>query len=198
MSVSEPDPIFFADEAGFRAWLAENHTMANEVWVGFYRKDSGLGGMGYPAAVDQALCFGWIDGIRKKLDERSYANRFTPRKPRSNWSNVNIKRVAELTAEGRMAPSGVAAFEARTAGNSGVYSFEQPEAAFPGDFAARFAANQGAWDFFLAQAPHYRRAATHWVLSAKREETRLRRLETLIADSAAGLWISLMRRPTAG
>jgi uncharacterized protein YdeI (YjbR/CyaY-like superfamily) len=148
----------------------------------------------YKAAVDEALCFGWIDGIRKKIDDVSYTNRFTPRRPRSNWSNINIARVGELTAEGRMHPAGLAAFEARTPERSGVYSFEQREPGLPPEFEAAFRADPAAWTYFEAQPAHYRRISAHWVMSAKRDETRQRRLKQLMADSAAGEWISMLRR----
>jgi uncharacterized protein YdeI (YjbR/CyaY-like superfamily) len=186
---------FFRNAAGFRRWLEKHHSSAQELWVGFYRKDASRRGITYPEAVDEALCFGWIDGIRKSLDAESYTNRFTPRKPQSNWSNVNTRRVAELTAEGRMHPAGLKAFAAREASRAGVYSFENRDAAkFSREQEARFRGNAGAWAFFKTQPPGYRKTAIWWVVSAKREETREKRLATLIEDSSNGLRIAMLRR----
>jgi uncharacterized protein YdeI (YjbR/CyaY-like superfamily) len=182
-----PKLTFFAGAAAFRRWLEKNHASAAELWVGFYRKDSGKGGLTYPEALDEALCFGWIDGIRKKTAPDSYTNRFTPRKPGSIWSKVNVGHVGRLTAAGHMQPAGLAAFQARTAAKTGVYSFERSApATLPPAFERKFRAAKQAWVFFHAQPPGYRRLALHYVTSAKQEATRLRRLERLIADSAAG------------
>ena len=190
------DVHFFETPEEWRRWLEQNHARATEVWVGMYRKGSGTPSITWPQAVDEALCFGWIDGIRKSIDETRYKNRFTPRKKGSNWSQVNIARVAALTKEGRMAPAGQAAFEARDPKKSGVYSFEQREAPTLGAaFERQFRANAKAWAFFQGQAPYYRRVATFWVVSAKQQATRERRLATLIEDSAAGRRIGPMRRP---
>lgn len=180
-------PMFFATPAEFRAWLAEHHASATELVVGFYKKGSGRPSITWPESVDQALCYGWIDGIRRGLDADSYTIRFTPRKPRSTWSAVNIKRAKELIDEGLMQPAGRAAFEARADDRSAIYSYEQRHGAVlaPGH-EQRFRANPTAWAFFQAQPPSYRKVAVYWVTSAKREETRLRRLDTLIAHSAAG------------
>ena len=154
--------------------------------------------MTWPEAVDEALCFGWIDSVRKSLDETSYANRFTPRKTRSTWSAVNIKRVQELTAQGRMRPEGLRAFAARAAEASGTYSYEQRDAVELGDtYEKQFRANDVAWNFFQAQAPSYRKAAIWWVVSAKREETRQRRLTALIDDSASGRRVASLIPPSA-
>ena len=154
--------------------------------------------MTWPEAVDEALCFGWIDGVRKSIDETSYAIRFTPRKTRSTWSAVNIRRVQELTAQGRMRPAGLRAFAARVEGKSGIYSYEQRDVAELGDpYERQFRANSAAWDFFQAQAPSYRKAAIWWVVSAKKEETRQRRLTALIDDSAAGRRIASLTPPSA-
>jgi uncharacterized protein YdeI (YjbR/CyaY-like superfamily) len=161
-----------------------------------YKKGSGRPSITWPEAVDEALCYGWIDGIRKSIDDTRYKNRFTPRRKGSNWSDVNIARVAALTKEGRMRPTGLAAFEARVPEKSGVYSFEQREAVTLGEtFEHRFRQNAKAWAFFESQAPYYRRVATFWVMSAKQEATRERRLAALIDDSAAGRRIGPMRRP---
>ncbi len=187
--------IFFATPAEFRAWLAANHATADELWAGYYKKGSGRPSMSWPEAVDQALCYGWIDGIRKSLDEISYTNRFTPRRKGSNWSAVNIRRARELIEQGLMQPAGLAAFEARDAARDEHYSYERQMAALDEGLEAEFRANAAAWTYWEAQPAHYRRGAMHWVISAKREDTRRKRLATLIADSAAGQWIALYRRP---
>jgi uncharacterized protein YdeI (YjbR/CyaY-like superfamily) len=179
-------PHYFTSPLKFHQWLEKNHAAAAELWVGFYKKSSGKPSITYPEALDEALCFGWIDGIRKSVDEERYTIRFTPRQPGSNWSNVNIKRVKELTAAGRMRPVGLAAFEARTAEKSGVYSYENRPRRLSAEYEQKFRANQQAWEFFQSQAPYYQRTACAWVMTAKKEETRLRRLTALIEDSAQG------------
>lgn len=187
MSLTPTDVKFFARPAEFQKWLARNHDKAQEVWVGFYRKGSGRPSMTWPESVDEALCVGWIDGIRKRLDDESYTNRFTPRKARSTWSAVNIARVAELTREGRMRPAGLAAFARRSDAKSRIYAYEQRKTATFDEVAERqFRANVKAWEFFQAQPPPYRQTATYRVTSAKKEETRQKRLAVLIEDSAAG------------
>jgi uncharacterized protein YdeI (YjbR/CyaY-like superfamily) len=180
-------PTFFAAPADLRAWLVENHERESELLVGFHKKATGRPSITWPEAVDEALCFGWIDGIRRSLGDESYTIRFTPRKARSTWSAVNIARAKELVAEGRMRPAGLAAFEARSDDRSAIYAYEQRHGATlaPDDERA-FRANERAWDFFQAQPAWYRRNALWWVVSAKREETRARRLRTLIEDSANG------------
>ena len=183
---------FFASPAGFRAWLAKNHVGVCELTVGFYRKDSGKGGMTYAQALDEALCFGWIDGVRHKLDELSFSIRFTPRNSGSIWSRVNVAHTERLIAAKRMTATGMKVFEARQAHKTGVYSFEQKTHAFGAPLEKIFRANRTAWKFWETQPPGYRRVATHWVTSAKREETRLRRLSQLIADSAAGNRLGLV------
>lgn len=187
------DPTFFETPDDFRAWLAAHHDTADELWVGYYRKDSGRPGITWPESVDQALCYGWIDGIRKRLDEYSYTNRFTPRRKGSNWSAVNRKRAEELIALGLMQPAGLAAYEARD-NKAQEYAYEGGTQPLDTAYEAEFRATAGAWAYWEAQPPHYRRGATHWVMSAKREDTRRKRLATLIADSAAGRWIALYRR----
>ena len=189
------EPIFFASLEEFRAWFAANAASATELLVGFYKKGSGLPSITWPEAVDEALCVGWIDGVRRGRDATSYTIRFTPRKPRSIWSAVNIARVAALTAEGRMRPAGVTAFEARVAERSAIYAYEQQDdpALTPAEEAA-FRAESGAWDFFATQRPSYRRPALWWIVSARRPETRARRLATLIADSAAGRTLAHLTR----
>ena len=181
------DPTFFATPAAFRAWLAEHHATRDELWVGYHKKDSGKPSITWPESVDEALCYGWIDGIRKSLGPESYVIRFTPRKPRSNWSAVNVARVAELTKAGRMQPAGLAAFEKRVPERTAVYEYEQatrPEAALDAASERAFRANAAAWAFFQAQPAGYRKLFTRWVTSAKREETRARRLATLVDTSA--------------
>lgn len=187
MALTPTDVKFFATPADFRKWLAANHAKARELWVGFYKKESGRPSITWPESVDEALCVGWIDGIRKRLDEQSYVIRFTPRKAQSIWSAVNIARAAELTREGRMQPAGLAAFKRRSNAKSAIYAYEQrTTAAFDEKSERQFRANAKAWEFFQSQPPWYRRTATYRVISAKRDETRQKRLATLIADSAAG------------
>jgi uncharacterized protein YdeI (YjbR/CyaY-like superfamily) len=192
-------PRFFSTPSAFRAWLQKNHDGATELWVGFHKKGSGTPSITWPQAVDQALCFGWIDGVRRGIDESSYAIRFTPRTSRSTWSAVNIRRAQELQRDGLMHPGGLAAFQRRTDDRSAIYSYEQRRDAELGiDYERRFRANEEAWRFFESQAPWYRRTATYWVVSAKKEETRLRRLATLISDSHEGRTVGRLTRPARG
>jgi uncharacterized protein YdeI (YjbR/CyaY-like superfamily) len=177
-------PTFFATPARFRTWLARNHDKATELYVGFYRKDSGKGGITYAEALDEALCFGWIDGVRRKIDHESYTNRFSPRKSRSYWSDVNIAKAKALQAAGRMMPPGLAAFERRDEARAARYSFEAKNAAFDAPSLKTFRSNRTAWAYFSARAPGYRRLMTFWVMSARQQATRDRRLATLIAWSA--------------
>jgi len=187
---------FFQSPSEWRQWLEAHHADTQELTVGFYKKGSGTPSITWPESVDEALCVGWIDGIRKSVNADSYMIRFTPRRRGSIWSNVNIKRAGDLIAGKRMKPAGVAAFEARTPEKSGVYLFEQRESPELGaDAKAAFKANAKAWKFFTGQPPGYQRLATWWVVSAKREETKSRRLATLIGDSAAGRRIGPLRRP---
>lgn len=189
---------FFETPANFRRWLKKHHETATELWVGFHKKASGRPSITWPESVDEALCFGWIDGIRKKLDEESYVIRFTPRQPRSTWSAVNTRRVTELIEAGRMQPAGLRAFERRDPARSGVYSFEQREhAKLSPSQEKQFRAHKTAWAFFQAQPPGYRKIVTFWVTSAKQEATRERRLQLLIRDSAAGRRIGLLQREPA-
>jgi uncharacterized protein YdeI (YjbR/CyaY-like superfamily) len=180
-------PRFFATPAEFRTWLAANHERATELLVGFYKKGSGKASISWPESVDEALCYGWIDGVRRSLGDESYTIRFTPRQPRSIWSNVNVAKVQALLAAGRMAPAGIAAWERRDPVRSGLYSFERAEPkAFDEQLQQRFVRNRSAWKYFKAQPPGYRKLATHYVTSAKRAETRDRRLAALIECSARG------------
>ena len=189
-------PTFFATPSEFRSWLEENHARVPELSVGFYKTGSGRPSITWPEAVDQALCFGWIDGVRRGIDDVSYMIRFTPRKATSFWSAVNIKRVGELAALGQMTAAGTRAFEQRAGERSGVYSYEQSKTVRLDDaYEQRFRANEQAWNFFTSQAPWYQRAAIWWVVSAKREETRLRRLAALIADSERGRTVAPLTRP---
>ncbi|MBV9485097.1 MAG: YdeI/OmpD-associated family protein [Frankiaceae bacterium] len=180
------EPIFFASPEDWRAWLSEHHATATECLVGFVKVTTGEAGMTWSESVDQALCFGWIDGVRRRLDDRSYTIRFTRRKPGSNWSAINVKKVADLETAGLMTDAGRAAFERRSEKRTAIYAYEKAAEAFAPEEAAEFEARQEAWRFFTDQAPWYQRNATHWVVSAKREETRRRRFKQLIEDSAAG------------
>ena len=180
------DVIFFASPEELRAWFDEHHQMADQLWVGYHRKATGRPTVTWPEAVDEALCVGWIDGIRYRLDDTRHAQRFTPRRKGSIWSAINTKRAGELIAEGRMQPAGRAAFEVRSPEKTAIYSYERETAAFSDDQQRRFEADASAWAFFGAQAPSWRRAITHWVSSAKREETRERRFNQLLEDSRAG------------
>jgi len=177
---------FFKSPGDFRKWLQKYHASTQELLVGYYKKSSGRPSMTWPESVDQALCFGWIDGIRKSVDEVSYTIRFTPRRPGSIWSSINIKRVEELTKDGLMQPAGLKAFEARKENKSGIYSYEQRSAELPPPYEKRLRQNKAAWEFFYAQPAWYRKQAFWWVVSAKKEETRLKRLEKLIEESAQG------------
>ena len=189
----ESKPIFFSTPAGFRKWLTKNHSNVTEQWVGFYKKDSGKPSITWPESVDQALCYGWIDGIRKNIDEESYMIRFTPRKKGSNWSTINIKRVAELKKQGVMKPAGLKIFEARDPAKAPMYSFEQLEKKLSVSYEKKIKANKKAWLFFQSQAPYYRRTAGWWVISAKQEQTRMKRLEILITSSERGERIPMLR-----
>lgn len=174
-------PVFFATPEELAAWLEEHHETEDELWVGLYKKGTGKPSVTWPQVVEQVLRFGWIDGVRRGIDEQSYANRITPRRAGSNWSAINVAKVEELKARGLMKPAGLRAYEARRADRTGVYSFERREAAqLPAEFEQRFRAEPNAWAWWEGRPPGYRRTATHWVVSAKRPETRERRLAQLI------------------
>lgn len=190
------DVVFFETPDDLRQWFEQNHDQAKELWVGYYRKDSGKTGITWAESVDQALCFGWIDGIRKSVDSTSYANRFTPRRKGSTWSAVNIKRVGELTELGLMKPAGLKAFEARKEDKSSVYSYEQEQQEFSAEQEAQLKATPAAWEFFQAQAASYRKAVIWWVISAKKEETKVSRLAQLIEESAQGKTMAQFTRRT--
>jgi len=179
-------PRFFKTSADFRKWLAANHDSTDELIVGFYRKDSGKPSITWPESVDQALCFGWIDGVRKSFGPDSYTIRFTPRKPRSIWSAVNVKRATQLIEDGLMQPAGLRAFERRDEAKTNQYSYERAHAELDAAQVKCFRANKKAWTFFQAQPPSYRRLTSWWVVSAKQEATREKRLAILIATSEAG------------
>ena len=189
-------PVFFKSANELRKWLQRNHGKTSELWIGFYNVKSGKKGVTHKEAVDEALCFGWIDGIRKGLDEESYVNRFTPRKKNSIWSNINTKRINELIKEGKVHQAGLEAFRNRSEGKAGIYSFEQDSHQLSPDFERKFRANKKAWKFFTSKAPWYQRTSIHWVTSAKQEATRLKRLEILISDSAKEKTIAPLTRPT--
>ena len=189
MSQSEPgsspeSAVFFESREAFIAWLDEHHTVVPAYWVGLYKKGSGRVNMTWPESVDAALCFGWIDGQGKSLGEEARAIRFSPRRKGSIWSAVNVRRVGELAEQGLVRPAGQAAFAARRDDRTAIYSHEQEMPEFAAAQLAAFQENAAAWAFFSARPPSYRKAATWWVISAKREETRDRRMQTLIEDSA--------------
>jgi uncharacterized protein YdeI (YjbR/CyaY-like superfamily) len=179
-------PTHFASGREFRAWLAKNQASVSELWVGFYKKSAKRPGITYGEALDEALCYGWIDGVRYSVDELSYKIRFTPRKAKSIWSRVNVRHVERLQKLGKMAASGRKAFQAREQHRTGIYAFEQKRPGLVAKHKRLFRANKAAWEFFSSQAPWYQRTVSHWVSSAKHEETKMRRLATLIADSEAG------------
>ncbi len=179
-------PTFFAKQADFRNWLAKNHQKETELVVGFYKVGSGKESMTWPQSVDEALCFGWIDGVRTSIDEESYQIRFTPRKSNSIWSAVNIKKIEILTKQGLMQPAGLASFEKLKEGKSRIYSHEIKSAAFSTDLEKQFRANKRAWTYFEALAPSYKKTSINWVMSAKQDATKIKRLNMLIADSEAG------------
>jgi uncharacterized protein YdeI (YjbR/CyaY-like superfamily) len=188
-------PIYFRSPLEFRVWLERHHEVEQELWVGFYKKGTGEPSLTWPESVDEALCVGWIDGVRRRIDADRYMIRFTPRKPRSKWSAVNLKRVEELSRLGRLRPAGRQVFDGRVAVPAG-YSYEARKTAELGDdYERRFRRRPKAWAFFRSQPPWYRRTATWWVVSAKKEETRLKRLARLIDDSAHGRTLGQLTRP---
>ena len=176
-------PTFFTDQTGFRKWLEKNHKKENELLVGYYKVNSGIPCMTWSQSVDEALCFGWIDGIRRSIDSQSYCIRFTPRRPTSIWSAINIKKVEELTKQGLMYPAGLESFKNRKDDKSKIYSFESDPIKLTDDFERKFKANKPAWDFFSAQPPSYKKRIMHWIMTAKQEETKLGRLFKTIKES---------------
>ena len=189
-------PSFFPTPTELRRWFARHHAKEREVWVGFHTKGSGLPSVTWPEAVDEALCVGWIDGVRKRIDQTSYEIRFTPRRTGSTWSVVNMGRARQLIAEGRMRPAGLAAFEARREDRSGRYSYEQRgHVILDPDYEQLLRADPKAWKDFSSRPPSYRKTAVWWVMSAKREETRRRRLATLMESSRRGELVPPFIRP---
>ncbi|OJJ22374.1 bacteriocin-protection protein [marine bacterium AO1-C] len=180
------DVLFFATPAEFREWLAQNHDKLTEQWIGFYKKASKKPSITWSESVDQALCYGWIDGLRKKIDDESYKIRFTPRRKNSIWSAVNLKKMKELIEQGLMQASGLAIYEKRDPAKEQTYGYEQKAKTLPDEYLQVLKAHKKAWEFFSNSAPFYQRQMAHWVVSAKKEETQLRRLEKLITYSEQG------------
>ena len=178
------NPVFFTDSNAFRKWLEANHKTEKELLVGFYRVASGKPSITWPQSVDQALCFGWIDGLRRSINEESYSIRFTPRKPGSIWSAINIRKMELLSKAGLVRPAGLAAFAKRSEEKSAIYAYEKEPVKLDKQFERQFKANKKAWKFFHTLAPSYQRVAINWVMSAKQEATRIKRMQTLIEDSA--------------
>lgn len=185
---------FFQSTAEVHQWFQKNHDKSSELWIGFYSVKAKKQSATYKEVLDEALCFGWIDGIRKNVDEDSYTIRFTPRKKNSIWSNVNTKRMKELIALGRVQLSGLTAFQKRDEKKAGIYSFEQNAHQLIAEYEKKFQKNKKAWKYFTSKAPWYQRTSIHWVMSAKQEVTRLKRLETLIRDSQEERTIALLTR----
>ncbi|HWB27022.1 MAG TPA: YdeI/OmpD-associated family protein [Chitinophagaceae bacterium] len=180
------NPTFFTKQVDFRKWLEKNHAKADELYVGFYKVGSGKESITWPQSVEEALCFGWIDGVRKSIDEESYYIRFTPRKPGSIWSAINIKKIEELSKLGVMTPAGIDAYNKRAENKSKIYSYENAPATLHKDYEKQFKANSKAWKFFQLQPAWYKRTAVHLVMQAKQPATQQKRLEQLIKDSEAG------------
>ncbi len=191
----EPKKIkYFKTPSDLRKWYKVNHKKSQELWLGFYKKNAGKPSVTYPESVDEALCFGWIDGIRKSINNESYTNRFTPRKPKSYWSAVNIKKANLLIKSGKMEKPGLIEFEKRDKKKSGSYSFERDKVKLTAAYEKKFKSNKKAWKFFQSSPPSYQKPAMWWVMSAKQEETRTRRLQQLISDSENELRIKQLRR----
>ena len=183
---STAKPLFFPTQSDFRKWLQENHEKETELLVGFYKVGSGKKSITWSQSVDEALCFGWIDGVRRSIDEESYSIRFTPRKPKSIWSAINIKKIAELTDQKLMYPAGLAAFSKREENKSRIYSYEKEKSTLPDDFLKKFKLNHKAWKYFQSLPASYKNPAIHWIVTAKQDLTKAKRLEELIRDSEAG------------
>lgn len=189
------EPADFRSPASFRSWLVKNHDTSSELIVRIFRKYAAHAGITYAQALDEALCFGWIDGVRRSFDKDSFTIRFSPRRPGSIWSLVNVAHAQRLIKEGRMAKTGLVAFQARDQKRTRVYSFEQRPSELSAAHVRKFRAEKKAWEFFQGQAPWYRRTSAYWVISAKREETREKRLGILIACSGRGEPIPALARP---
>jgi len=187
-------PKFFTSPEKFREWLERNHDGATELLIGFHKKSSGKKSVTYAEALDEALCFGWIDGVRKNLNETSYTIRFTPRKPTSIWSNINVKHVERLQKEGRMHRAGTEAYERRAPERTGIYSFENAPRKLPTEYEKTFRQNKAAWKFFQEQPAGYKRLMVFRTVSAKKEETRLRRLKQLIESSEKGERMGILKQ----
>lgn len=194
-SDSEDEVLYFATPEVWRTWLHEHHQGRGFLWVGFYKKGSGRPSLSWPESVDEALCYGWIDGLRRNIDGDSYKIRFTPRRANSTWSAVNLKRIEELLQQGRMQKAGLDLYLGRQPENAGQYSYERKTAQFSPSQAAQLRANPSAWEYFSARSPSYQKAATWWVVSAKKEETQQRRLQTLIEDSAQRRSLRQLAKP---
>lgn len=186
-------PLFFPAQSSFRKWLEKNHDKAAELLVGFYKVNSGKPSMTWSGSVDEAICFGWIDGVRKSIDHESYCIRFTPRKPGSIWSAINIQKVETLSKQGLMHASGIAAFEKRQENKSRIYSYEKEPSTWPKDFFKKFTANKKAWKFFQTMPKSYQNQCIHWIITAKQDSTKIKRLEELIRDSEAERRIKRLR-----
>ena len=193
-----PAAIFFDGPAGFRAWLEANAASASEVWVGYWKKGAAQRGLTYLESVDEALCFGWIDGLTRTIDADTYATRFTPRRATGNWSEANIRRIAQLTVEGRMTAAGLRAFDERRPRPRREYTYETRPPELPQQYAEVFQQDEPAWSFWQAQRPSYRKSMTWWVVGAQREETRLRRLAALVSESRAGHVLDDLHLPKLG
>jgi uncharacterized protein YdeI (YjbR/CyaY-like superfamily) len=188
-------PLFFASDGEFRSWLTAHHESATELWVGFHKRATGRPTLTWTESVRQALCFGWIDGVRKRIDQDTYTIRFSPRKPQSIWSAVNVRHVEELIASGQMRPAGMRAYEARRENKSGIYSYEQRSVDLPPVYAKLLKKHAAARQVFESQPPSYRRMVMWWIVSAKREETRLKRLSILIDHAARGERLPALTSP---
>lgn len=184
MKPKQLKPVFFAKQSDFRKWLQKNHKKKTELLVGFYKVGSGKPSMTWPQSVDEALCFGWIDAVRRTIDEDSYQIRFTQRRPNSTWSSVNIKKVEELSKKGLMQPAGLDVFKFRKESRSGIYSHEKAESRLNVDYEKKFKSNKKAWVYFQSLAPSYKKLSVHWVMDAKQDITQLKRLKQLIEDSS--------------
>jgi uncharacterized protein YdeI (YjbR/CyaY-like superfamily) len=193
--MTDSTPTHFKTAATFRVWLGKHHKTASALVLRIAKRHAAASGITYAQALDEALCYGWIDGVRRRLDADSFSIRFSPRKPRSIWSHVNVRHAERLIQAKRMTEAGLAVFEAREDGRTGVYAFEQPPAELAPAFRRKFQKHKAAWAWFQQEAPWYRRTSNHWVMRAKREETRARRLETLITCSASRTRIGPLRRP---
>ena len=191
----EGKPIYFKNSEALRSWFEKNYQKENTVWIGFYKKDTGLESITWTESVDQALCFGWIDGIRKKVDEKSYKIRFTPRNPRSHWSAVNLEKIKQLKQAGLMKPEGLKVFNARNKENAKKASYESKPKTLSPELESKLMANKQAHSFFEGLAPSYRKTTIHWIMSAKQEATRLRRLTVLIDSCLERKKIPLLRKP---